>query len=314
MAGTVVMIGTRKGLWIATGDERRPAAWDLRRSRRAAQRGPCRRGRPARRGRDGPGCSWPASTGTGVRRCSAPTTSAAPGTRAPTARSASPRTPAARWRRSGRSPRRRATRTWSGPAPSRRRCSARPTAAGPSRWSARCGTTRTASSGAPASAGRPSTPCCRTRPTRQQVTVAMSTGGVYRTFDGGDSWAPANQGIRAIFLPEGAQFPEFGQCVHKVTRDPLDPDRLYLQNHGGVYRSDDGADSWTSIADGLPSDFGFPVVDPPAQARHRLGLPARGRRRPLPDRTARAASGGPGTPAGPGRSCAPGCPTASTPG
>ena len=97
----------------------------------------------------------------------------------------------------------------------------------------------------------------------QQVTVAMSTGGVYRTFDGGESWAPANQGIRAIFLPEDAQFPEFGQCVHKVARDPANPDRLYLQNHGGVYRSDDGADSWTSIADGLPSDFGFPVVAHP---------------------------------------------------
>ena len=97
----------------------------------------------------------------------------------------------------------------------------------------------------------------------RQVTVAMSTGGVYRTFDGGDTWAPANQGLRAVFLPEGAQFPEFGQCVHKVTRDPQNPDRLYLQNHGGVYRSDDGADSWTSIADGLPSDFGFPVVAHP---------------------------------------------------
>jgi photosystem II stability/assembly factor-like uncharacterized protein len=99
----------------------------------------------------------------------------------------------------------------------------------------------------------------------QQVTVAMSTGGVYRTFDGGESWAPANKGIRAIFLPEGAQFPEFGQCVHKATRDPENPDRLYLQNHGGVYRSSDGGDSWESIADGLPSDFGFPVVAHPSK-------------------------------------------------
>ena len=98
----------------------------------------------------------------------------------------------------------------------------------------------------------------------QRLTVAMSTGGVYRTTDGGDTWAPANQGIRAEFMPEGAQYPEFGQCVHKVARDPGDPDRLYLQNHGGVYRSDDGADSWTSIAEGLPSDFGFPVVAHPS--------------------------------------------------
>ena len=37
-------------------------------------------------------------------------------------------------------------------------------------------------------------------------------------------------------------------------------ERLFLQNHGGVYRSDDEGGSWTSIADGLPADFGFPIV------------------------------------------------------
>ena len=92
------------------------------------------------------------------------------------------------------------------------------------------------------------------------VTVALSTGGVYQTADGGASWAPRNQGIRAEFLPEGEQYPEFGQCVHKVTRHPSRPERMYLQNHGGVYRSDDHGASWQSIADGLPADFGFPIV------------------------------------------------------
>jgi hypothetical protein len=92
------------------------------------------------------------------------------------------------------------------------------------------------------------------------VTVAISTGGVYQTADGGASWQPRNHGIRAEFLPEGEQYPEFGQCVHKVTRHPSRPERLYLQNHGGVYRSDDHGASWESIAEGLPADFGFPVV------------------------------------------------------
>lgn len=92
------------------------------------------------------------------------------------------------------------------------------------------------------------------------VTAAISTGGVYRTSDGGASWAPRNQGVRVDFFPEGISYPEYGQCVHKVTRHPARPERLYLQNHGGVYRSDDEGGSWTAIHDGLPCDFGFPIV------------------------------------------------------
>ena len=98
-----------------------------------------------------------------------------------------------------------------------------------------------------------------------RILVAMSTGGVYRTRDGGSSWAPSNTGIRAAFMPE--PYPEFGQCVHKVAADAGDPERLYAQNHGGVYRSDDWGSSWTSIAEGLPAEFGFPIAADP----HRPG-------------------------------------------
>jgi hypothetical protein len=96
------------------------------------------------------------------------------------------------------------------------------------------------------------------------VHVAMSTGGVYRTRDGGASWEPRNSGIATPFMPGPP--PEFGQCVHKIARDAVVPTRLYAQNHHGVYRSEDDGDSWTSIADGLPSDFGFVMLAHPTRA------------------------------------------------
>ena len=99
---------------------------------------------------------------------------------------------------------------------------------------------------------------------RDALTVAMSTGGVYQTTDSGESWHPANAGVKAYFMPD--PWPEYGQCVHKIASHPSRPDRMYLQNHHGVYRTDDGGGHWESIADGLPSDFGFPIVVDPHDA------------------------------------------------
>ena len=89
----------------------------------------------------------------------------------------------------------------------------------------------------------------------QRMLIAISTGGVYRSDDAGKSWRPRNAGVRAEFLPD--KHPEFGQCVHKVVHHPSRPERLFLQNHWGLYRSDDWGDSWQDIANGVPSDFGF---------------------------------------------------------
>jgi hypothetical protein len=97
----------------------------------------------------------------------------------------------------------------------------------------------------------------------KRLLIAISTGGVYLSDDGGQTWRASSKGVRAEYNPEDQKFPEYGQCVHKVARDSANPDRLYLQNHFGLYRSDDCAATWVDVANGVPSDFGFPVVAHP---------------------------------------------------
>ena len=109
---------------------------------------------------------------------------------------------------------------------------------------------------------------------------------MYATDDGGATWRPSNKGVRADFLPE--KYPEFGQCVHKVVQRRARPDRMYLQNHWGLYRSNDRGDTWTDIANGVPSDFGF------GMAVHPENPTARGSCRSSPTSSAarpRASSG-----------------------
>lgn len=94
--------------------------------------------------------------------------------------------------------------------------------------------------------------------------VGISAVGAFESRDGGRTWSTRNRGVRAEFSPE--RYPEFGQCVHRLVA-AADGRRLYQQNHCGVYRSDDGGETWDEISAGLPSDFGFPMA---AHPRDRL--------------------------------------------
>ena len=111
---------------------------------------------------------------------------------------------------------------------------------------------------------------------QKQMWVAMSAVGVFHTGDGGATWTPRNQGTRNDYMPEGQRYPEFGQCVHSLVMAPDMPDRLYQQNHCGMYRSDDGGKSWTSIEAGLPSTFGFPAAVHPRDPATLYLLPLNG--------------------------------------
>jgi photosystem II stability/assembly factor-like uncharacterized protein len=78
--------------------------------------------------------------------------------------------------------------------------------------------------------------------------------GIFETTDDGGSWTPRNRGLRADWPLDD---PEVGYCVHKLVMSPIDHDRLYQQNHVGMHRSDDAGVSWTEITEGLPTEFGF---------------------------------------------------------
>ena len=99
---------------------------------------------------------------------------------------------------------------------------------------------------------------------------------MFHTADGGATWAPRNTGTRCDYNPEGQKYPEFGQCVHCIVMAPNQLNRLYQQNHCGMYRSDDGGQHWQSIEFGLPSSFGFPAVAHPRDPSTLFLLPLNG--------------------------------------
>jgi hypothetical protein len=107
-----------------------------------------------------------------------------------------------------------------------------------------------------------------------RLSVAVSAAGVWHTEDGGRTWSRGNQGltprhlppevIEELNLPEPRPDADVALCVHHMERAPLRPERMFIQFHGGVYRSDDAGRNWSEIGDGLPSDFGFPLMVDPA--------------------------------------------------
>jgi len=97
-----------------------------------------------------------------------------------------------------------------------------------------------------------------------RIALAISAVGVWLSDDGGETWRHGNKGLYPRYMPEESREETIDLCVHNMHRAPTRPERLFIQFHGGVYRSDDAGESWTSIADGLPSDFGFPMVIDPA--------------------------------------------------
>jgi len=102
---------------------------------------------------------------------------------------------------------------------------------------------------------------------RTHLYFAMSGGGVHESTDGGRAWTPIVKGLEVVdgFDPAEVTFHD----PHCVRLCPSNPDRLYQQNHCGIYRLDRPSDQWVRVGKAMPKrtgDIGFPMVVHPRDA------------------------------------------------
>lgn len=91
--------------------------------------------------------------------------------------------------------------------------------------------------------------------------LGMSSGGVHESTDGGRTWAPLIEGLEVVEGFDASQV--WFHDPHCVRLCPGAPDRLYQQNHCGIYRLDRPARRWVRIGRNMPAevgDIGFPMV------------------------------------------------------
>lgn len=104
---------------------------------------------------------------------------------------------------------------------------------------------------------------CRHPSDEKRLVAGVSCGGVWHSTDGGDTWELGCKGMFAEFMPPPRREDEAIQDPHRIVQCPSSPNRMWCQHHNGVFRSDDGGRTWTSITNVKPSVFGFAVaVDP----------------------------------------------------
>ncbi len=112
--------------------------------------------------------------------------------------------------------------------------------------------------------------CCHTLladPFREgRLWAGISAAGVLRSDDEGRTWEVKNSGLPPTAPSE--RWPELANCVHSMVVSHQEPDVLYQQNHGGIFRSTDAGGSWQRIENGLDGKFGLPMAARPADNRN----------------------------------------------
>jgi hypothetical protein len=94
----------------------------------------------------------------------------------------------------------------------------------------------------------------------RRVALAVSTGGVWRSEDGGESWRVASKGLRAAYMPPEMAYDEVMQDAHLMVQCPAAPDNYWIQHHNGIFRSTDDLASWRELVPETCPAFGFAVA------------------------------------------------------
>lgn len=109
-------------------------------------------------------------------------------------------------------------------------------------------------------------------PGREVLWAGVEPASIFRSDDGGESWrwlrSLEEHPTRSSWQPARG-----GLAVHSLAPHPTDPERLWLGvSAGGVYRTDDGGESWEALNRGVRTDYlpeRYPVA---GQCVHALRL------------------------------------------
>jgi hypothetical protein len=91
-----------------------------------------------------------------------------------------------------------------------------------------------------------------------RIVTAISSAGAFRSDDAGNTWRTITKGLHSNYIPDPDA--EVGHCVHHIAMHPSRPNVLFMQKHWDVMRSDNSGDSWHEVSGNLPAYFGF-VID-----------------------------------------------------
>ena len=106
------------------------------------------------------------------------------------------------------------------------------------------------------------------------INIGVSCAGIWQTTDNGDTWQNKSKGMRAEYMPPEQQFDPTIQDPHLLVQCPTSPDSFWVQHHNGIFKSIDGADSWSEIDTANPSNFGFSVAVHPKDPNTAWFVPA----------------------------------------